>query len=319
MEALWLSMKLASCVATILLVIGMPVAYWLAYSNWRGKFLLESLVALPLVLPPTVLGFYALVAMGPRGPLGKLWIAVFGHGLAFHVRRADSGVCVVQLSICGAADDRFIRGVDRKLLDASAVLGAGGLRTFCRVILPLSLPGMITAGVLSFAHTLGEFGVVLMVGGNLAGSRERFRSTFTIACSHWNTARPTACAAASGDFVLRIVRCICRESPRVDALGGEVNAKMLTARIRKERRSAGASSFVLDVSIEASPGITIFIGASGAGKSTLLDCVAGLTRPDEGRIAPAGTYCSIPSTELMFPRRSGEPPTFFRLWPYFRI
>src|SRR5229473_1398420 len=83
MEALWLSMKLAACVAAILLLIGMPVAYWLAYSKWRGKFLLESLVALPLVLPPTVLGFYALVAMGPRGPLGKLWIALFGHGLAF--------------------------------------------------------------------------------------------------------------------------------------------------------------------------------------------------------------------------------------------
>src|SRR6201984_2157278 len=81
MEALWLSIKLASCVAGILLIIGMPLAYWLAYARWRGKFLVESLVALPLVLPPTVLGFYALVAMGPRGPLGKLWIAFFGHGL----------------------------------------------------------------------------------------------------------------------------------------------------------------------------------------------------------------------------------------------
>src|SRR2546426_10262028 len=85
MEALWLSMKLAGCVAAILLVIGMPVAYWLAYSSWRGKFLLESVVALPLVLPPTVLGVYALVAMGPRGPLGKLWIALLGHGLALTV------------------------------------------------------------------------------------------------------------------------------------------------------------------------------------------------------------------------------------------
>src|SRR5258708_6819364 len=83
MEALWLSMKLAACVAAILLVIGMPVAYWLAYTNWRGKFLLESLVALPLVLPARVLGFYAFGAMGPGGPLGKLGIALFGHGLAF--------------------------------------------------------------------------------------------------------------------------------------------------------------------------------------------------------------------------------------------
>jgi molybdate transport system permease protein len=83
MDALLLSLRLALGVSAILLVIGMPVAYWLAYSNWRGKFLLESVVALPLVLPPTVLGFYALVAMGPHGPLGKLWFALFGHGLAF--------------------------------------------------------------------------------------------------------------------------------------------------------------------------------------------------------------------------------------------
>src|SRR5260370_9007634 len=83
MEALWLSMKLAGCVAAILLAIGMPVAYWLAYSTWRGKFLLESIVALPLVLPPTVLGFYSLVAIGPAGPLRKLWLALFVHGLAF--------------------------------------------------------------------------------------------------------------------------------------------------------------------------------------------------------------------------------------------
>src|SRR5437867_13376185 len=81
--AIGLTVELATCTALILLVIGLPIAYWLSFSNWRGKFLVESVVALPLVLPPTVLGFYALVAMGPRGPLGKLWIALFGHGLAF--------------------------------------------------------------------------------------------------------------------------------------------------------------------------------------------------------------------------------------------
>jgi molybdate transport system permease protein len=169
MEALWLSMKLATCVAAILLLIGMPVAYWLAYSRWRGKFLFESLVALPLVLPPTVLGFYALVAMGPRGPLGKLWIALFGHGLAF----TFTGLILASVlySFPFAVQPLMVsfEGVDRKLLDASAVLGAGRRRTFWRVILPLSLPGVITAAVLSFAHTLGEFGVVLMVGGDLAG------------------------------------------------------------------------------------------------------------------------------------------------------
>ena len=169
MNSLKLSLELAGSVAAILLMIGMPIAYWLAYSNWRGKFLLESVVALPLVLPPTVLGFYALVAMGPRGPLGKLWVALTGHGLAF----TFSGLIVASVfySFPFAVQPLItsFESIDRKLLDASAVLGAGKWRTFCRVILPLSLPGILTAVVLSFAHTLGEFGVVLMVGGNLAG------------------------------------------------------------------------------------------------------------------------------------------------------
>ena len=169
MEALWLSFKLAACVAAILLLIGMPIAYWLAYSNWRGKFLLESLVALPLVLPPTVLGFYALIAMGPRGPLGKLWIALFGHGLAFTFGGLVLASVLYSFPFAVQPLITSFESVDRKLLHASAVLGSSNVRTFWRVILPLSLPGVITAVVLSFAHTLGEFGVVLMVGGNLAG------------------------------------------------------------------------------------------------------------------------------------------------------
>ena len=169
MESLWLSFKLASCVAAILLIIGMPLAYWLAFTSWRGKFLLESLVALPLVLPPTVLGFYALVAMGPRGPLGKLWIALFGHGLAFTFGGLVLVSVLYSLPFAVQPLVASFEAVDRKLLDASAVLGAEKFRTFARVILPLSLPGVVTAAVLSFAHTLGEFGVVLMVGGNLAG------------------------------------------------------------------------------------------------------------------------------------------------------
>ncbi len=169
MEALWLSMKLAGYVAAILLVVGMPIAYWLAYSTWRWKFLLESVVALPLVLPPTVLGFYALLAMGPRGPLGKLWIALFGHGLAFTFGGLILASVLYSFPFAVQPLVASFEGVDRRLLDASAMLGAGRARTFLRVILPLSLPGVVTAAVLSFAHTLGEFGVVLMVGGNLAG------------------------------------------------------------------------------------------------------------------------------------------------------
>lgn len=169
MNSLSLSLELAACVAAILLIIGMPVAYWLAFSNWRGKFLLESVVALPLVLPPTVLGFYALLAMGPRGPLGKLWMALFGRGLAFTFTGLVLASVVYSFPFAVQPLMLSFEGIDRKLLDASALLGAGKWRTFRRIILPLSLPGVVTALVLSFAHTLGEFGVVLMVGGNLAG------------------------------------------------------------------------------------------------------------------------------------------------------
>src|ERR1700722_5942418 len=169
MDSLILSVRLAACVSAILLLIGMPLAYWLAYWNWRGKFLLEAVVALPLVLPPTVLGFYVLLAMGPRGPLGKLWQMFFGHGLGFTFEGLVLASVLYSLPFAVQPLIASFESVDRKLLDASSVLGAGRLKTFWRVTLPLSIPGVVTAIVLSFAHTMGEFGVVLMVGGNLAG------------------------------------------------------------------------------------------------------------------------------------------------------
>jgi len=168
-EAFLLSIRLGLCVSAILFVIGVPLAYWLAYSRRRWKFLLEAVVALPLVLPPTVLGFYMLLAMGPRGALGKLWYAAFGHGLAFTFAGLVIASVLYSLPFAVQPLVASFETIDRKLLNASAVLGASKWRTFRRVILPLSVPGIVTALVLSFAHTLGEFGVVLMVGGNLAG------------------------------------------------------------------------------------------------------------------------------------------------------
>jgi len=168
-EAILVSLQLASTVSVLLLALSLPLAYWLAFTAWRGKFLLESIVALPLVLPPTVLGFYALIAMGPRGVLGKMWSAMFGHPLAF----TFSGLVIASLfySLPFAVQPLVasFESLDRRLLDASAILGAGRFRSFLRIVLPLAWPGVITALVLSFAHTLGEFGVVLMVGGNLPG------------------------------------------------------------------------------------------------------------------------------------------------------
>ena len=169
MEALWLSVRLAGCVAAILLMVGTPLAYWLAQTKWRGKFLVESVVALPLVLPPTVLGFYLLVAMGANGPLGKLWTAWFGHTLAFTFLGLVVASVLYSLPFAVQPLAVAFESVDARLLDAAAVLGAGRWRTFREIILPLSIRGVVTAAVLSFAHTLGEFGVVLMVGGNIPG------------------------------------------------------------------------------------------------------------------------------------------------------
>jgi molybdate transport system permease protein len=169
MQALWLSVRLAGCVAAILLVIGTPLAYWLAQTKWRGKFLVESTVALPLVLPPTVLGFYLLAAMGANSPLGRLWTAWFGHTLAFSFVGLVVASVLYSLPFAVQPLAAAFESVDGRLLDAAAVLGAGRWRTFREIILPLSTRGVITAAVLSFAHTLGEFGVVLMVGGNIPG------------------------------------------------------------------------------------------------------------------------------------------------------
>ncbi len=156
-------------VAALLLVIALPLAYWLSFTAWRGKFLLESVVALPLVLPPTVLGFYALIALGPRGLLGRAWQAMFGHPLAFTFAGLVLASMLYSFPFAVQPLVASFESLDRRLLDASSMLGAGRARSFFRIVLPLAWPGVITAVVLSFAHTLGEFGVVLMVGGNLAG------------------------------------------------------------------------------------------------------------------------------------------------------
>jgi molybdate transport system permease protein len=167
--AILLSLKLASLVCAVLLILGMPIAYWVAFSRWRWKFLIESIVALPLVLPPTVLGFYILIAIGPRGPVGRAWDFLFGHGLAFTFGALVFASVIYSLPFAVQPMVSAFSLVDRQLIEASSVLGAFRLRTFFKVILPLSITGVITGAVLSFAHTLGEFGVVLMVGGNIPG------------------------------------------------------------------------------------------------------------------------------------------------------
>jgi molybdate transport system permease protein len=168
-EALFLTLRLDLVVCGCLLIIGVPVAFWLAYSRWRWKFLLEAVVALPLVLPPTVLGFYLLIAMGPRSPLGRAYGWICGRGLPFTFSGLVVASIVYSLPFMVQPVSAAFAAVDPKVIAASDVLGASRIRTFFRVIVPLSFSGLLTGLVLTFAHTLGEFGVVLMVGGNIPG------------------------------------------------------------------------------------------------------------------------------------------------------
>lgn len=168
-QAFWLTIRLALMVTAVLVVIGLPLAYWIAFSKWRWKFVVEAIVALPIVLPPTVLGFYVLITLGGRSPVGRWWQSMTGHTLAFTFEGLVIGSVLYSLPFAVQPFASSLAVVDSRLLAASEVLGATKMRTFWRVLIPLSVSGLVTGVALSFAHTLGEFGVVLMVGGNIPG------------------------------------------------------------------------------------------------------------------------------------------------------
>ena len=170
LAALRLSLLLSTLTTLALLALGLPIAQWLATTRWRWKVLVEAVVALPLVLPPTVLGFYLLVAFGPSSPLGRAFIAATGHTLAFSFEGLLLASILYSLPFAVQPFAAALARVDPRLVEASYTLGESRLQTFRRVTLPLALPGVVAGAVLSFAHTLGEFGVVLMVGGNLPGA-----------------------------------------------------------------------------------------------------------------------------------------------------
>ncbi len=200
-QTFWLTLQLAVIVSAVLLVLGLPIAYWIAFSRWRWKFLIEACVALPIVLPPTVLGFYVLVALGPRSPLGRWWIALTGHTLAFTFAGLVIGSILYSLPFAVQPFAASFGSVDRRLIAASATLGASPFRTFARVILPLSRPGIITGFALSFAHTMGEFGVVLMVGGNIPGI------TRTVSIDIYDRVQASDYAGANQTALLLLVLC----------------------------------------------------------------------------------------------------------------
>src|SRR5271168_1424358 len=169
-SAIFLTLRLATVVCITELIIGTPIAAWLSFTRWRYKFFAESIVALPLVLPPTVLGFFVLVALGSNSPIGRWYQSLTGHGLAFTFEGLVVASLIASMPFMVQPMAAAFSQVDRNLINASSMLGASRFRTFLRVVFPLSISGVITGFVLSFAHTLGEFGVVLMVGGNIPGA-----------------------------------------------------------------------------------------------------------------------------------------------------
>lgn len=166
----WLSLQLATVTVVILLFLATPLAWWLAFTRSQSRAPIEAVVALPLVLPPTVLGFYLLMLLGPLGPIGSLWVDITGTTLTFSFIGLVIASVVYSLPFAVQPLQGAFEGIGREPLEAAATLGASPLRSFLSVASPMAYRGYLTAIVLAFAHTLGEFGIVLMVGGNIPGS-----------------------------------------------------------------------------------------------------------------------------------------------------
>ncbi len=169
LDPLWLSARLALVTTVVLLLIGAPLAWWLSQTRSRLKPFVQAIVAMPIVLPPTVLGFYLLILLGPNGAIGSWWVALTGDTLTFSFTGLVIASCIYSLPFAVQPLQNAFESLAVENLEAAWTLGASKLDAFLSVAVPLSTRGFVSAAVLAFAHTLGEFGVVLMVGGNIPG------------------------------------------------------------------------------------------------------------------------------------------------------
>ena len=169
-EALWLTLRLAVATTAILLVLALPLAWWIASGRGVARALVQAIVALPLVLPPTVLGFYLLILLGPLTAPGRLLIGIVGHPLAFTFSGLLVGSILYSLPFAVQPLVAGFEAVDRGFIEAAAGLGAAPVRVFSSVVLPMARGSLLTSAILTFTHTVGEFGVVLMLGGNIPGA-----------------------------------------------------------------------------------------------------------------------------------------------------
>jgi molybdate transport system permease protein len=172
LSALIVTLKLASVSTLILLIIGTPVAWWLANTRWKLKALIEALIALPLILPPTVLGFYLLISLGPHGPVGGLMQWLGAQPLAFTFAGLVIGSVIYSMPFVVQPLQNAFLAIGSRPLEVAATLRATHLDRFFTIVMPLARTGFVTAAVLGFAHTVGEFGVVLMIGGNIPGETQ---------------------------------------------------------------------------------------------------------------------------------------------------
>ena len=168
-SALFVTLKLASVSTIILLLIGTPIAWWLSQTRFKFKVVFEAIIALPLVLPPTVLGFYLLITLGSNGPVGKLLESLGGSSIAFTFSGLVVGSVIYSIPFVVQPLQNSFSGIGSRPLEVASTLGASPLDRFFTVAVPLARSGFMTAAVLGFAHTVGEFGVVLMIGGNIPG------------------------------------------------------------------------------------------------------------------------------------------------------
>jgi molybdate transport system permease protein len=198
-EALWLTLRLAVTTTAILLVIAMPLAWWIASGRGAARALVQAIVALPLVLPPTVLGFYLLIALGPITAPGRLLVRLLGHPLAFSFTGLLVGSVLYSLPFAVQPLVAGFASVDRAYMEAAAGLGASPWRTFWSVVLPLTRGSLLTSAVLTFSHTVGEFGVVLMLGGNIPGA------TRTLSISLYDQVQDFNYAAANRTALVLLV------------------------------------------------------------------------------------------------------------------
>jgi len=167
--AVWLTIKLAAVTTLILIVIATPLAWWLARTRSPIRAVVEPVVALPIVLPPTVMGFYLLIAFAPNGPVGEIWHAATGQALAFTFEALVIGSVLYSAPFYVQPLQVAFESLPERLMDAAATLGAGGFDRFVSLVAPLSRRGFIIGSCLAFAHTVGEFGIVLMIGGSIPG------------------------------------------------------------------------------------------------------------------------------------------------------